>query len=461
MKIKEKNDNLPAMTWKFFASVKLSVFVLLALAVTSIMGTVVPQNGDPEMYHRIYGHTLYRVLDAVDAFDMYHCWWFRALLCLLMANIIICSIDRLSSTWRIIFPDRPVFHASRFKKAGNIVTWGVDGRPGGIRDAFMPYIERRYSYSRVESQDNGFVIFAEKGRWTRFGVYAVHLSVVLMVAGGLIGSWFGFEGRVNIPEGESVSSVQLKDGAEKPLGFALRCDKFTETRYDTGAPKDYRSAVSIIESGKVVVTKDIRVNDPLRHQGVRIFQSSYGKLPAKQFTVVFVDNASGLSFEKQGAFGDPIALPAGKGSLVVEKYVDSTPFHGHDLGPSFLCRLMKKGADPAMVILPVSFSSFDKMRGGEYAISIKQGEFRYYTGFQITRDPGVPVVYAGFVLMIIGCYITFFMFHKKICIQLSDNLGRVEVSVSALAGKNRPVPKTVINRLVMRLKAISRAQQHI
>jgi len=154
MKIKGKNDSLPTKVWKIFASVKLSVFVLLALAVTSIMGTVVPQNGEPAMYHSIYGHTLYRVLSTVDAFDMYHCWWFRALICLLMANIIICSIDRLSSTWRIIFPKRPIFHVSRFRKAGNTVAWDVDGRPETVRDAFMPRIERRYAYSRVEQQDN-------------------------------------------------------------------------------------------------------------------------------------------------------------------------------------------------------------------------------------------------------------------------------------------------------------------
>lgn len=448
------------MAWKFFTSVKLSVFILLTLAVTSIMGTVVAQNGDPAMYRQIYGHTLFRVLHAIDAFDMYHAWWFQALLCLLMANIIICSIDRLSSTWRIIFPKRPVFHTSRFKKAGNLVEWTVDGRPGAVRDVLMPYIENRYSYSRSETKDNGFVIFAEKGRWTRFGVYAIHLSVVLMVAGGLIGSLFGFEGMANIPEGEAVSSVQLRSGAEKPLGFELKCDKFTVTYYNTGAPKDYRSAVSIIKSGKVVLKKDIRVNSPLRYQGVSIFQASYGKMPPEKFTVFFVDNTSGLRFKKQGVIGKVIDLPAGEGSFVVEKFMNSAPFRGHNLGPSFLCRLMKKGEKPERVILPVSFSNFDKMRRGEYTIFIKRAGLRYYTGLQITRDPSVPMVYAGFILMIIGCYITFFMYHKKVCIELLENRGRVVVCVSALAGKKRPISKTIVKRLAMHLKALA-AKPHL
>jgi len=406
------------------------------------------------MYRRIYGHAVFSFLNAIDAFDMYHCWWFRALILLLIVNIIICSIDRLSSTWRIIFPKRPVFHLSRFKKTKPKAAWHIDGLSvADVRDAFLPEIKKRYAYFRVEPIDSGMVIFSEKGRWTRLGVYAVHLSVVLMLIGALIGSWFGFEGMVNIPEGSSVSVLQLKDGTTKPLGFELKCDKFTLTRYDSGRPKDYRSSVSIIKSGKAVLQANIRVNDPLNYQGLRIFQASYGKLPPKRFTVYFEDNVSGLSFEKQGELGEPVALPADKGRFIVEKYLDQTPFHGHNLGPAFLCRLEKKGAEPEMVILPLSFSTFDKMRGGEYTISIKPGESRYYTGFQITHDPGVPVVYAGFILMIIGCYVTFFMARQKVCIELADNKGRVEVALYALAAKNRVIPKTVINRLARRLKA--------
>ena len=43
---------------------------------------------------------------------------------------------------------------------------------------------------------------------------------------------------------------------------------------------------------------------------------------------------------------------------------------------------------------------------------------RFYTGLQVNRDPGVWVVYSGFILMIIGCYITFFMSHQQICVEL-------------------------------------------
>jgi len=54
-------------------------------------------------------------------------------------------------------------------------------------------------------------IFAEKWRWTRFGVYIVHFSVILLLLGGLIGSLFGFKGFAMIPEHEKINSIRIRN----------------------------------------------------------------------------------------------------------------------------------------------------------------------------------------------------------------------------------------------------------
>ena len=69
-------------------SVKLTVVVLLSLAATSIVGTVIPQNESPDAYLREYGEFLYRIFSAFDIFDMYHSWWFQFLLLLLTMNVV-------------------------------------------------------------------------------------------------------------------------------------------------------------------------------------------------------------------------------------------------------------------------------------------------------------------------------------------------------------------------------------
>ena len=76
--------------WQFFSSVKLTVGVLLALAATSIIGTLIPQNAGPADYLRIYGDFWYRIFAVFDFFDMYHSWWFQVLMVMLALNIIVC-----------------------------------------------------------------------------------------------------------------------------------------------------------------------------------------------------------------------------------------------------------------------------------------------------------------------------------------------------------------------------------
>ena len=101
--------------WNFFSSVKLTIVLLLSLAVTSIIGTLIPQNEDPQSYFKAFGGVLFQLFNLLDLFDMYHSLWFQLLIILLTANIIVCSIDRITSNRRILFVRHPSFKLPRFR----------------------------------------------------------------------------------------------------------------------------------------------------------------------------------------------------------------------------------------------------------------------------------------------------------------------------------------------------------
>ncbi|MBC2715965.1 MAG: cytochrome c biogenesis protein ResB [Desulfobacteraceae bacterium] len=450
------SDYFTHRMWTFFASVKLSVVILLSLAVTSIIGTVIPQNENLMLYHQKFGDMLFKIFNTLDIFDMYHSWWFRFLLCMLTVNIIVCSINRLSSTWKIIFPKKPSFNINRFRKAKNHQEWSAANSPEVVKNAYTPWLSKRWAMFKVESSENGYLLFGEKGRWTRLGVYAVHLSIILMVAGGLVGSIFGFNGFVNIPEGESVDSIFLRNNQpEIKLDFEIKCDDFNFSLYESGMPKEYRSSLSIIKNNQTVVQKDILVNDPLRFEGINIFQSSYGKMPATDLTVTFTEKASGLIYKKEATMGTPIEMPGNSGTFIVEDFRPNFSFRGVNLSNTFLCKMIPGQGDPEHIIIPADFPRFDMMRQGDFVISISNADFKYYTGLQVTKDPGVPLVYAGFLFMIIGCYVTFFMFHQKICIEISAADGKTSVMAAGISGRNRPGMNAVIRRLSNQLKKLS------
>lgn len=445
--------------------------LLLTLAVFSATGTLIPQNQEPEGYLRLLGPFWFRFFEILDLFDLYHSWWFQLLIVLLCANIVVCSIERLSATWKVIFRLRPT--AGRLAGSAHRQEFTVGKPPEQLLDVYQARLTRAFGWVGREPGKNRTCLLAEKGRYSRLGVYTVHLSVVLLLAGGLIGSIWGYEGFVNIPEGGSADTITLRSGhATLKLPFALRCDDFTVSFYESGQPKEYRSALSVMEEGKVVLQKDIIVNDPLRYKGISVFQSSYGKLAAapppalgkapEKVKLRIMSRASSMSYEQSAALGETITLPEAGGTLVVENYRAEATFMGQAIGEALVAKLTPPQGPAVEVLLPLRFPSFDKMRGGDQVISVVDpvpshgkadpgAEQRYFTGLQVAKDPGVPVVYAGFMLMIIGCFITFFMSHQQVCVEVVLHQGQSRVTVTGTANRNKAAMTPVVERLAREL----------
>ncbi|MEA3429055.1 MAG: cytochrome c biogenesis protein ResB [Thermodesulfobacteriota bacterium] len=439
--------------WKFFTSVRLTVIILLSLAVTSIVGTVIPQKENPAAYLHEYGESLYRILSAFDIFDMYHSWWFQFMLIMLIINIVVCSISRLSATWKIVFVKNPLFNVSKFRTLPDREEF-IDSRPyQDLKNIYKQIVSKSFGYSRVEKTDNGVCVFGEKGRWTRMGVYIVHLSIILIVAGGLIGSIFGFEGFVNIPEGKTASSIMLRNnGKLHDLNFGIRCDDFNISFYDSGMPSEYRSTLSILEQGNAVLTKDVIVNSPLRYRGINIFQSNYGTLPPKEITLNLKSIPTGAEYTKKATIGQQLDLPENMGQLIIKGYRNSFDFGGHNLGKTFIGIITPDNGKPATFILPLRFPQFDRMRKGNLVISAADFDHKYYTGLQVTRDPGVLIVYAGFIVMIIGCYITFFMSHQRLCVEIVKSEINSRIMVAWTANKNKLGMQNRIKKIMKSLR---------
>jgi cytochrome c biogenesis protein len=440
MSSKEIASDLSAIDrlWKLFASVKLTIVLLLTLATTSIIGTLIPQNEAPMAYFETFGAFLYRIFSLLGFFDMYHSWWFRALILVLVVNIVICSIDRLQATWKTIFVRHPRFNPGRYRQLKNRIEYNHDTEAEQLKALYQPVIARRFRYHRTEETTEGFAIYGERGRWTRLGVYVVHFSVVLLLIGGLIGSIFGFEGFVNIAEGESAQSIQLRNSNQKlQLGFEVRCDDFYVDFYDSGAPKEFRSSLTILKQGKTVVQKDIIVNDPLRYEGISFFQASYGNLPTNEVILNFTSKATGMLYSKRVSLNTSIVIPEDLGSFVLKKHTRQANFRGHNIGEAFIGVLTPPNGNPVEITLPLKFPSFDRMRKGNVFIAIADFVPRYYTGLQVSKDPGVWVVYVGFILMIIGIYITFFMSHQQVCIDVTSQGTKSRILVAGTSNKNK------------------------
>ena len=464
-----KNQN---PLWKFFCSVKLTVILLLSLAFTSIIGTVIPQNENPDAYLQAYGAFRYQLFNVLGVFDMYHSWWFQGLLLLLTVNILVCSIDRLGGSWKVIFNRNPKVNPERFSKRSDARTLTDKRDVDALVKAYEPVIVKRYGYCKVIRSDDGAVIYGEKGRLSRLGVYIVHASVIFLLIGGLVGSFWGFEGYVNIAEGEATDTIRIRNtGAPHRLDFQIRCDDFNLEHYANGAPKEYRSSLSIVEGGQTVMYKDIIVNDPLHYRGINIFQSSFGELPpermarqpaapagpAETYTLNFTSKASGMNYTHTVKVGEPVTIPEGLGRFVLMSYEAEADFRGMAVGAALKGILTPPEGEPVEVLLPLKFANFDKMRGGAVVISVanqpqeklssQPAEKRYYTGLQVTYDPGVWLVYSGFILMIAGCFVTFYLSHQQVCLVIEKLSKNSRMTFAGISNRNKLAMNNIIEKM--------------
>jgi len=466
---KEKNKTIMDKIWDLFASVKLAVVIFSLISLTSVVGTIIEQQAEPEknikLLTKMFGldhdsaHSILGVLDRLGFTNMYHSWWFLALLLLFVANLIICSLDRLPRVLKIVKEKVRPLPLEHIEKMFIKKVFSQKGKASHMKDLAVSALSRIGFKPLESSGEYGVQLYAEKGNFTRLGMYITHLSILIILAGAVLGTFFGYNAFLNLPEGK-ISSVAYKDrGVEVPLGFDLRCDNFDVEYYQgTDMPKAYRSWLTVIKNGKEVMKKSIVVNDPLTYEGVTFYQSSYGSVPngmGNGILVLNVASGKGKSEQIKTKIGGSFTIP---GTAVTGRIADFSPALSIDRDgkASTYAEQMK---NPAVY---VEFSESGKVKYSGWLLrrypqtwSLPDGnrvEFVdywgvEYTGMQVRKDPGVFIVYLGCIIMALGLYFTFFMSHRRIWVNIAEEKGGVKITIGASANRNRRAFEQKIEKL--------------
>jgi len=442
--------------WSFFSSVKLAVVTLFILAVTSIIGTIVPQESSKaiQFLGRIFGDNtapaVYNIFLKLDFMDMYHSWWFVALLVLFCINLTVCSLEKIPRTWRLVkTPVKPIAkNVLETLAVRKEVT--LKASPDIVKDEFLNVL-RASKYNVKETADeDGVQLYSEKGAYSRLGVYVVHLSILLIFVGAIIGARFGYDGSLNLPEGAVSDVVYSRTGEPIPLGFSIRCNWYNTDYYKgTDTPQEFSSELSILENGREVMKKVIEVNGPLTYKGVTFYQSSYGAVPDAVGTFILKVSADGgaekiLRLKQGESFESP-------GLKVKGTVMGFSPALGKDPRSGELITYSDTMVNPAVSIRfdiagSEGFTGWVLKRYPETGIirdaGIKVEFLDYwgaeYTGLQVSKDPGVFIIYIASIVMALGLYTAFFLSHKKIWIRIVPaGKGSVKVNIGGSASKNR------------------------
>lgn len=437
MKNKPHSHTFSDVIWDLFISVKFTVVLLLLWLLGSVAGTLIIQNATPMQSVQLYGTTWSNILFRFGFFDVYHSTWYSLILLLLLLNITACTLNTYKSKYALAFiqPKKKSVNGT----GKRFLNYSIkSANPETDIEKLKDSILKKYPDAEVFEQDGQKRIFAHKQPWSHFMVYLVHLSLVLIILGGMITASLGFEGVMEIPEKGEVDYVFKKTDKgymRENVPFSVRCDEFTFQKFENGMPKDYVSRLTIIENEKEMLTKTIEVNDPLSFKSYNFYQSSYRELaPLEIFSI-----EQNKSVKINVSPGETNPINEFRINILVEGFQASND--------GMMASVLWAGEsdDVNRVMLSGDTEKDKKMQGdGKYIITFSQDSPAYITGLLISSDPGVWLVWLGSFMMIVGLYLTFYSSHRRISVKASEN----EIIINALTSKNPIAFKREIERFI-------------
>ncbi|GAB91053.1 cytochrome c biogenesis protein ResB [Gordonia rhizosphera] len=295
--------------WRSLTSMRTALVLLFLLALAAIPGALLPQRelNEQKTLAYIADHgTLGEWMDRLQLFDVFSSTWFTAIYVLLFVSLVGCLTPRMIEHFHSL-RTKPVAAPRNLKRLPRHVEHEVDGDP----EAVAAHITRNLRGWRTtttvrepsKAYPNGAVeVSAEKGYLREFGNLVFHFALLALLVSIAVGKLYGYEGtRSLVADGEqglcntstavydSFRAGNLVDGTDLSP-FCFRIDSFDATFLPSGQPDMYTADVRYTEGvtqtdPSTWQTTTIRVNEPLRIAGDRVYVLGNGFAPT--FTVTF------------------------------------------------------------------------------------------------------------------------------------------------------------------------------
>ncbi len=279
--------------WRQLTTMRVALILLLILALAAIPGSLLPQRiQDPARVTNFIEENgrWGEILDSVQAFDVYSSFWFSAVYILLMISLVGCILPRTAQHWKAMRADPPKAPRRLARMPGYAT---LDRAPDEDVDAFLDHAQarlRKHGYRTVRRDDH---IAAERGYLRETGNLLFHAAVLGTVVTMAVGSLFGYSGQRVLVEGDTfTNSLVSYDSFERGTYFdadrlddyRLRLNSFAATFDDEaignqfGQPRSFDADITAFHDGGES-RHIVRVNEPIRIDGSRIYLTGNGYAP--------------------------------------------------------------------------------------------------------------------------------------------------------------------------------------
>lgn len=388
-------------------NLQVAILLLLTLALLSSIGSIIEQDKPISFYE-----TNYPIMKPMFGFlnsdlilflglnRVYSTNWFVCIVILFGLSLLSCTFSRqipslrLAKLWKF------------FKSESKTTKFTIDFNLKNSSLNKFSYLLRKDNYNIIQQ---GGYLYAYKGLVGKIGPILVHISIIFILFGSVYGALSGFMIQEIVPKKELfhlqnvISSGPLSYVEPSFQGYI---DDFKIAYSDEGLVDQFYSDVSVLDSNlKPKFRKTIFVNEPLKYNNLTIYQTDWNiagveclinektkvKLPLKA-----------IQLQSKNRFWIA-SLPLNKKILLVIQ----------DLTGNYLL-----------------YNSDKKVIGkGEigHSFQIEGKNFRILklipsTGLQIKADPGIPIVYAGFLFLVVSVMFSYTSYSQIWALKSDDDL---------------------------------------
>jgi cytochrome c biogenesis protein len=436
-----KRESIVSRFMRWLCSVRLGVTLLVLLGFACLVGMLIMQQNVEGFSNYYYTLTPAQrlVYGKLGFFDIYHAWYFNALLCFLSLNIVLASIDRFPKTWTYISKPNVTVPIRWLREQSQSAVVSVQGDREAIAKRIESAIRSAGWRGTVRAEKNGrLFIFGQSGVWNRLGAYAVHVGLLTIFLGGFLTAQLGTTGQLPLSPGQktnlifdTVVDLDKVNQVTKQLPFEVAFTDIQQKLIKKEGPISASNTIDWIT--RFTITDDdgpheamVQMNRPFDYRGYRFFQASFTSIGRARNITVRLNPADGgapqeVTIPRDGtatlADGTRIKFAEFRGNFRIGKDDPNEDTSSYP-NPAAVLQVIPPNAPPQtayafgpqMANIPVAKKP---VAGYTYQlVDFEKVSDQHILSVQ--RDPGANVVYVGFVLLFLTLVGVFFFSHQRV-----------------------------------------------
>lgn len=418
----------------FLGSMNLAITLLVAVAIASVIGSVLQQDQDWNTYLQKFGPFWFELYRVLGLYDVYSAPWFIAMLLFLVLSTSVCIYRHGPVVWKEATRFRERQRDGALRAHRHRREWCTEEELDAAKARAQRMLQSQGYRVRAQEEGDRVVLAGMRGRGNRLGYLFSHLAIVVICVGGLMDAnmglkfqqWTGqlrietrddlplaelhkdsrlspgstaFRGTISLPEGDAGRAVYIdvRDGyLAQELPFIIEVVDFRIDYYANGEPRSYESDLLVHDPElDAPLERTVSVNDPVHHRGHAIYQSSYsdgGTRMDLRFWPMYSTAAEPVD-GRVAVHGElPITLGDRTYTLEMEDFSrrttrpdDHAAGEGTDFGPSFTYRLRSQTGEARQYR---NFMEPQRVDGAMYFLTgMREAPGQEYQYLYIPADP--------------------------------------------------------------------------